>query len=308
MSQVELKVGSQAIPFEFSMEQFIQYYMYANQKQFDPNVLAEDVLNWKSEGYLAIAPFASQAAFLEGAPVTKVRTGLFSKKPVQEPSRNFLLFKDEYFKEIPAPQNELTQKNGGLWPFVYDPYTNTTGAAGKLYSTGKRIILDAYYTDLGKSEFAASQVFGKIDFQSFAGKFGSPHLTLKKFIKRDAKGIPQYEPFLVVGLENDVEYRVWTDSMSFLGGAIKVNIPGSEKAENIQIKVMLKGLDGSKSLQNIYFIYGISEELDKEIGNLQPTKLEDIVAMWQYAASNKFLHAATRDGFGAAKGQVSLKV
>ncbi len=289
---VEFKIGTHEIPVNFSLQQFIAQYCQQNQKKyFDPNALAEDVLYQKEGRTVADTktPPVAQAMFLEGPITTKVRKVFSSTYQVPEPLRCFLLFKDEYWKELPAPNDERSQKAGGLWVFQHWSDSKSILAAGKLYSTGKRIIIDATYTE-SNIEFATMQLFGKIDFQSFAQACNLPYLTLKKFVKYKG-GKPKYEPFNAIGLETEIDRVSWQEAIGFLGGAVKIGIPGTERFHT-NVNSVLKGPDGSKIPQNSQQIYALSEALNQEIESLKPVNLEDILAMWQYASAYGFLEAS----------------
>jgi hypothetical protein len=306
---VELKCGDKQIQFPFSMEQFLMQYVPQNNNLFTADKLVDDVIYDKSIArYEVKVPPSRQAMFLEGSPVQKIKKGVFSKKSAPYPDRQFLLFKDEYLKEIPAPNNKIAQKAGNLWPFHYvPPPMESIIAAGKLYSTGKRIILDAYYTESLKDiEFATMQLWGKIDFQNCAKIFDKPYFTLRKYVKStDPKQKGTWAPFNAIGLENEVEKGYVQEAVRVLN-VKTIGISGTEKFYT-EIKSMLKDLDGNKCLQTSADIYGLSGQLDEELRSLQPVNLEDILAMWQFAAKSNYFQA-TISGLGVNKGQISLRI
>lgn len=274
---VELKCGDKQIQFPFSMEQFLMQYITQSQKPFSPDNLAKDVL--------ATDVRFKQAMFLEGSPVQKIKKGVFSKKPTPHPDRQFLLFKDEYLKEIPAPNNKIAQKAGNLWPFHYlPPPMESIIAAGKAYSTGKRIIFDAFYTE-NDSEFATMQVLGKIDFRNCLQIFDKPYFILQS-IKEDNK---TQEPFNAVGIATEIERECWQEGIRVLG-VKTIGISGTEMLYS-KINLMLKAPDGGKALQTYYRIYGANAEFDNALQNLSPINLEDILAMRQYASNGGYFEA-----------------
>jgi len=273
---INFKLGNNIIPYQFSLQGFWNKYVAQNPGK-SPENLIEDFVYGESNKYAYSHEMTSpinKPFFQNGQPITKTKKGLFGKKQVAEPARNFLLFEDEYLQEL-NPAADL--------PLSIDQVSNKL-SAGKIYSTGKRIILDSRYTE--DSHFKSNQFWGKVDLRNIASAFGRQDgftIPLPLELHGNARTMQNV-------IEAKIEYREQTMP-------VIVNIEWDlEEKFVLYVHYMFRNTNGWTEKGPGQFFLKKTEIFKPELEKLQPVNLEDLLAMWDCAAAYGLLQSTFKMG------------
>ena len=285
---VELKLGDKEIKHTFSMGQFLEQYISENLKNplyakikkpfaYNTDSLIDYIICSRDYSEFRGSPTIRNPFFAEGPPIEKTKIGFFSPKKVMDPSRRFLLFKDEELKEMPLPavfKSKWSANAAKLLP--YSTAKDHPFIADKMYSTGRRIIFDSYHAEVALG-FGSKQIWGKIEFEDCAKIFDKTNFALPiKYYDKNSQSLE------AVSLETKVNFSSMKDTIRIIG-PLKAGIPGT-KEDFAEFESLLKSKDKNSVLAQPKQLFP-ADIITQDMANLKPTSLTDFLAMWQYAAN-----------------------
>lgn len=305
--KVDLKFGTHKEQFQFTVKEYLMWYISELSRagqQFSPKILGE---RWLCGGLrdkcgAGDSPYSKDAYFLENLSrfeqKIRVQQELIGHEdiPSNEWARDVLLFEDEELRPLNAVVSPKIAKKIGedRQPFGVQltnlgPYGMFSGgfrSAGKIFNTGRRLIVDSTYQEYADT-FVTQSYYGQINLGGILPCFNAPYLSLDP-VRLEGRQPDKTE------LANTIAAAIYVEHY-----VLKENIAPfvTKKTPLAQLSIYLIGPDKEcTEVHGFSCVVGHSDlvaNIENEFAwRQQPTDLTNLLGMQLFAAKKGFLRAS----------------
>lgn len=301
---IELKIGDEHIKYDFTVKDFLKWYISEISAQNTKNLFTLNFLLTKWFSSPVLRKYCNDVFFRQNPLQTTTKytlTGVFRKKiePVIEPKREFLLFGDENLKPVEFNMAEdlikgLEERTKGNVPFKMDAlHPEAIAEAGIAYNTEKRIIFDSMHTDNKFYPYTTHALTGQINLDNFLKCFNKTSIPMPAIFERKSLfGMKKVTgDFPVKAFVSDVEADLVCTERTGLGPGAVIGITTGE-TEVTPVNYYWIGADNSKANFCTTHYLSFAAPALENIKKLKQIDFIDLLGMQLYAAKNDFRKAA----------------